>query len=375
MAIRCLAVLLAISACGRVGFDGLLDGAVPDAPPDATPDGMFLVTANGDGTASVYRVDPITYAIEQTTQGDVTVGSPNVIDATPDGRFIYMPNFTDNTLSGFAIDPHSGALSPIPGTPIAEPAANPQAVLVHPSGKFLYLVNSATLSLLTYAIDATTGELTPVNSVGTATTGAYMPALDPPGRLLYISTYQPMMAGYQIDLVTGTPTAVSGSPFAAQGANMIPTFDRTGQFLYLCANGTELRGYAVDTTGALTEVPGSPYANLDAFFWLKPDPSGAYLIGITGFTSGIFVWSIDPITGALTPVAGSPFASVAEQDLQWGVFTPDGKHFFAGSDYLSLPATDLALYSFDPTTGAVGVVATALAPRTAYVSSMVLVQP
>ncbi len=358
----CLAVLIASASCGRVGFDDLTDG-------------RFLVVANGDGTMSVYRVDPATYALEQTAQGDMPVGSPNVIDATPDGRFIYVPDYNEGTLSGFAIDPRTGGLSPILGTPIAEPGANPQAVLVHPSGEFLYLVNSGTQEVVTYAIDATTGELSPVSSVSTATTGAYMPALDPAGQLLYVSTYKTTLAGYQLDPATGTPTAVPGSPFPVQGSNMIPTFDRTGKFLYLCANGTELRGFAVGTDGTLTEVPGSPYANPQSFYWLKPDPSGRYLIGTTGFATGIFVWSIDAVTGELTPASGSPFASIAEQGLQWGVFTPDGTHFFAGSDYLSIPATDLALYSFDPTNGAVDVDATELAPRTAYVSSMVLVHP
>ena len=356
----CLTILIASASCGRLGFDDLANG-------------RFLVVANGGATASVYRVDPDTYRLEQTAQGDVTVGSPNVIDATPDGRFIYMPNYYDSTLSGFAIDPVSGALSPIPGTPIAEPGANPQAVIVHPSGKFLYLVNNTTSALITYAIDATTGELSQLSSVGTATTGAYMPAIDPVGQFLYVSTYATTIAGYALDPALGTPTAVPGSPFPVQGANMIPTFDRTGKFLYLCANSTDLRGFAVGATGELTEVPGSPYANPQSFYWLKPDPSGRYLIGTTGFTAGIFVWSIDAVTGALTPAPGSPFASAAEQSLQWGVFTPDGTHFFAGSDYASFPATDLAMYSFDPTTGAVNVDAIDLAPRSTYVSSMVLV--
>jgi len=94
-------------------------------------------------------------------------------------------------------------------------------LIVDPSGKFVYLESGATPSVLgslyPNSVDTTTGVLTPL-SPAAVTTGGY------------------------------SPGAI--------------TFDRTGKFLYVLNMGdSSIAAFAFDpTTGALTSLPGSPFA-------------------------------------------------------------------------------------------------------------------
>jgi 6-phosphogluconolactonase len=71
------------------------------------------------------------------------------------------------------------------------------------------------------------------------------------------------------------------------------------------------------TNGALTIVPGSPFAAGISAYSASVDPTGQFLYVVnqqadeqSSIEDGnISVYSIDASTGVLTPVAGSPFAA------------------------------------------------------------------
>src|SRR5262249_44775422 len=66
------------------------------------------------------------------------------------GKFLFVPNPSQNTISGFVIQP-GGSLTGIPGSPFATGTA-PAAALVGPSGGFLYVSNSGDSTLSQYSI-------------------------------------------------------------------------------------------------------------------------------------------------------------------------------------------------------------------------------
>jgi len=121
----------------------------------------------------------------------------------------------------------------------------------------------------------------------------------------------------------GALTAVAGSPFSATfplgGGPMNLAIDGLGKYLY-ASNGnysshtaTQVLTYSIGSGGALTPVG----TVLDSPMWLlKGEPTGKFMIGTSGnavVDSGIdddhlYVFSIGS-TGALTEVAGSPFAT------------------------------------------------------------------
>lgn len=85
---------------------------------------------------------------------------------------------------------------------------------------------------------------------------------------------------------TGALTQVSGSPFPVGFFPGNLATDGLGKYLYATTqlNGSEIAAFAIGSTGALTPVPGSPFAY--PMLQVQGDPTGSYLIGIEGGFTG-----------------------------------------------------------------------------------------
>ena len=139
----------------------------------------------------IYRLDPAHASIvpsdppfARTAPG----AGPRHLAFHPNGRFVFVINEIDSTVTALAYDPHSGALTPIhslstlpPGYTGFNTAAE---IVVHPSGKFLYGSNRGPDDIAAFAVDAASGKLT---ALGHESTQGKMPrsfAVDPTGRWL-----------------------------------------------------------------------------------------------------------------------------------------------------------------------------------------------
>jgi 6-phosphogluconolactonase (cycloisomerase 2 family) len=133
------------------------------------------------------------------------------------GRFVYNAS---GLLSGFAIDPASGALSPLAGTPVDGGRSDPMAVdlAIEPRGRFVYSVNNGNDALYAYAIDDA-GALTALGgSPYDGGTFAYAVAVDPDGRFVYVGNDDAdQMSVFSVDPDSGQLTPVTGSPFSPLG--------------------------------------------------------------------------------------------------------------------------------------------------------------
>lgn len=74
---------------------------------------------------------------------------PAAVAVTPDGKFLYVANQFDGTVSGFSVDTTSGALSPL-ATLTAGTA--PSALGMTPDGGFLYAANSGSSDVSAFAV-------------------------------------------------------------------------------------------------------------------------------------------------------------------------------------------------------------------------------
>jgi DNA-binding beta-propeller fold protein YncE len=239
-------------------------------------------------------------------------------------RFAYAANFFSNDISVLAINTATGALAPIAGSPFAA-GTNPQILTIHPSGKFAYVANSGSNNVSAYSMDTTTGALTPVVGspfvAGTASNSQsiyYSPSviIDPTGKFAYV-LLDGSISAYTIDGTTGALMAVAGSPFAVDSGPGFIIMNPQGSFIYAIASGG-IYGYAINaSTGALTTVVGSPYVAGTGPFSITIDPSGGFIY-VSTYTSGpqyipsdyaLVAYAINPVTGALTAVPGSPFAA------------------------------------------------------------------
>ncbi len=140
------------------------------------PFGKFLYTANyAGGDVSAFGITPGSGALTQVQGSPFSIGAgtgygdPGSLAVDPLGRFLYVADFGGG-ISGFSINPSTGALSMLSGFPFSAQVAGVTSLAVDPSGQFLYLTNSIgqppngspATSISAYAINETTGVLTSI---------------------------------------------------------------------------------------------------------------------------------------------------------------------------------------------------------------------
>jgi 6-phosphogluconolactonase len=92
--------------------------------------------------------------------------TPSAIVAEPYGRYLYVANAGDNTISAYSIDPFTGGLTPITGT-LSAPGG-PVALSVSNDGKYLYVIEKSAGELQQFTINAD-GTLTNAGGAGLGT--------------------------------------------------------------------------------------------------------------------------------------------------------------------------------------------------------------
>jgi 6-phosphogluconolactonase (cycloisomerase 2 family) len=131
------------------------------------PSGRFAFVAGAAGIA-VYSIDPTDGFTPNTAASTLSTGlTHRAMTVDPTGRFLYSANGTANTVSAFAINQASGALTAI-GTPLAA-GTNVTAITADYSGKYVYGINQGGNTVTAYAINPTTGALSTIASGGAAT--------------------------------------------------------------------------------------------------------------------------------------------------------------------------------------------------------------
>jgi 6-phosphogluconolactonase (cycloisomerase 2 family) len=89
--------------------------------------------------------------------GSIPAGTPSAVAIDPTGRFLYAAD-SGNNIYAFAINPVTGALSPLAGSPYPD-LAGPVSLSVEPSGQFLYVAHASSVFLSILRIDSGTGVL------------------------------------------------------------------------------------------------------------------------------------------------------------------------------------------------------------------------
>ena len=125
-----------------------------------------LVADLGLDKIMVYRLDHATGKLTGNSPASVSTAAgagPRHIAFRPDGRFAYVINELDSTVTAFDYDANRGVLQPLETLstlPASFHGDNLAAeIAVHPSGKFLYGSNRGHQSIAAFAIDRGTGKL------------------------------------------------------------------------------------------------------------------------------------------------------------------------------------------------------------------------
>lgn len=313
----------------RVAADGTL-AAVPGTPqplgtfPRAVvivPSGPFAYVIGG------FPDEVVGFAINS-ADGSLTplAGSPFAVNgmgpitATADGlgRFLYIGNNISQDVSAYAIGP-SGELTAVPGGPFPAGVVGTGSIASDPLGRFLYVTTGAiTAAFSVFRIDPATGALTHVpGSPFPIAPGQNVVTAEPSGRFVHVASDSTnLVSTYAIDAASGSPSQIPASPVAAGSGPFSITTDAVGHFVFVGNVPGGISVFSSDSlTGALTLVPGSPFPSGFQPNSLQVTSTGrVYVADPQGFNGpmgagGVWGHLIEPSTGSLTVVPGSPFSA------------------------------------------------------------------
>ena len=229
---------------------------------------LYVVNAGSD-TVSAYTIDTNTGALTPLSPATIATGkgpTSIVIDSNLGYAFV-ANNGGSNDISVFSLSP--SGLTPVPGSPF-QAGGNPLSLDFGAGGKFLYSANpdATNPSVSGFSIDPATGALSPVSGSPFPLPVSHYMAIEQTGiqtgngpisGYLYVTT-DASIVGYAFDWTTGALTALPGFPVAA-GANAYSVNIVGNQFLYVANDGAaNISGFTLDLlTGALTPMAGSPF--------------------------------------------------------------------------------------------------------------------
>ena len=344
--------VIAVAACGRVGF---------------------VAVERGDAPSAMHRV-------------------------------LYAATSAPDELDAFAIAPGDGSLAPLPATPVAAGTAMVSALAIDPLGAFVVVAGTGAPGLATFAVDATTGVPSLVATTDTTTytafhTGMFAVTIEPLGRFVYTGDAEDNDFALALDRSTGALSLVAfehvnaTATFAvadARGRFLVTpgegtscaiqvtaidqatgqlgppvqyappvcltdalraTLDTTATHVYVAENGNcAVFGYPIDPiTGAVavtTPVAGSDqFDGFDCFYDVELHPSGQWLYGAM---SGVVVLGIDPATGAIAPRGAAGANTAADTSIIRIVLDPGGAFAYG------ISTSDALIYGYaiDAATGA-----------------------
>jgi 6-phosphogluconolactonase len=151
--------------------------------------------------------------------------TPSAITSHPYSTFVYVTDSTQNEVLSYQVNTSAGsatfgALTPLPTPPVTT-GSFPAGVVVDPTGRYVYVANKVGDSVSGYAVNLGTGALSSLSTGGSFTVGTQPtclivePAL---GRFLYTADFEGNdVSGVSINTDTGALAGTQNSPYNTTG--------------------------------------------------------------------------------------------------------------------------------------------------------------
>jgi 6-phosphogluconolactonase len=284
-----------------------------------------------------YREDPNSGVLTQISGSPYSVGDgANSLALHPSGKFLYVanPGQNENDISLFNIASNGVLTEVFPRTSVAPFASQPQLLLMDPAGGFLYVANSGSNNISVFSINSGSGALTPVGSPLSIKVTPLNMQLTPSGNFLYVSAASEpngLVAGFSVN--SGALTLVGTISTDDPNPNGL-AIDPSGTHLYTANLSGSISIFTIASSGALTEVSGSPLnAGYLAPFSLILDAKGQFLYVANQGSNNVAAYSISSSTGLPTALTTSTTtnAFATESSPSFLVADPSGKYLFVGN--------------------------------------------
>jgi 6-phosphogluconolactonase (cycloisomerase 2 family) len=256
----------------QVASDGKLGAAGSSADSGSQPIAMALDSAGHLFVANQASDNVTAFSVNAgsiTKIADFAAGrAPSSVTVEPSGKFLYVTNQGDNTVSAFAID-DSGNLSQLillgsPYPTATAPAAS--ALATTATGSYLYVANSGSNNITGFIVclstiapcTAANGSLEPVTTspFGAGLTPVGI-VVDPTNTFVYaLDQASNQMSGYRLNAANGGLTALSPATVSTGTRPVAIAFHPDGKFLYVVNSLSDtLSGYSLQTqNGVLSPV-------------------------------------------------------------------------------------------------------------------------
>jgi 6-phosphogluconolactonase (cycloisomerase 2 family) len=184
------------------------------------PTGRFLYGSHGL-TAGIHG-----FRIGQGGALQALDGSPFGATSVRAGAMVFSPGgarlyASGQALYAFSVDATSGALAEIEGSPFSTDIASDAFaanIAIEPRGEYLYTTAFLTTRHVSgYAIDPESGALAPVPRLPLQTSAPYSLAVDPSGRFVYVGNDFGDLSVFSIDRRDGSLDELDDSPFPIGG--------------------------------------------------------------------------------------------------------------------------------------------------------------
>ena len=260
----CLTLLLAAPALAQNQFV-YTDNNVNIGIDKKAVNSVSAFKVNEDGSLTQVKGSP--YATGGLGGGN-NIDPEEIAVSTQSGTsFLYAANDGSGTISAYAINPVGGSLARVAGSPFPT-SASPLDLDVNCAGNLVFVVDDGSYNGSYSTIDvfslARDGSLAPVPGEpfynGSSSTNGGL-ALSPNGQYLFVTdTFSSEISSLAVSS-DGALSQVPGSPYATSDWPGGVAVTANGKFVYATLFAVaEIEGRSIATNGALAPVPGTPFS-------------------------------------------------------------------------------------------------------------------
>jgi 6-phosphogluconolactonase (cycloisomerase 2 family) len=327
------------------------------------PQGKFgyaSTVVNGTTQLLAYSRDAISGALARINS--ISLNSTALqVAVDPLGKYLYVATIALTSAApaqayGYSVDPSSGALTPVAGTPFQLSSVT-GVFSWHPSGNFVYAANSNGESIDVYSVDRATGKLT----FGISTATCINPTavrFSPNGKFAYTACSMNAAHGPNTASVESFAVGANGTltHLATAQSLDVPSdlsVDPSGHSLYLSTLRPFVDSFQIGADGIARDAfrfgiqsnPGPTFAIVGGSSPVKYRPKFAYVTSTGDNKLSTYIVQTDGTLGAMSsvPTQTAPFSLAV---------TPWGSNLLLASS--GPPSSDLQAFPLSPTTGAPG---------------------
>jgi len=276
---------------------------------------------------------------------------------TTSSHYVYATIPAVNQVKAYREDPNSGVLTEIQGSPYPV-GVGANSVVIHPSGKYLYVANPGQLendiSLFDIASNGSLTEITPRTPVGSSASQPAYLAMDPAGGYLYVANIgSNNISVFSIDSSSGALTQVPNSPFGVGLPPVNLKVTPSGDYLYVTASGGQVGddGSIVAfsaSAGVLTNLGTVSSAGLNPNgLAVEPSGSNVFVANTGSGTIAIFAIGATGTPPGSLSISGNPIATTPNIAPVSLIFDPAGAYLYVADQ----GSSNVAVYLIDSTTG------------------------